>query len=111
MWTWLKRGLLHWLVRTDLDEPSLPVAPSRHSPDIMGDWEDDDWEAAAPAFKPATALEVTAASTDVTKGATILAATAEPDMSKFADEDQEEPEKEHQVVKPQVSAAAAWAHA
>ena len=67
----------------------------------MGDdWEDEaeDWEASASNFKPAVAAKPATTA----KGP---AAGAEPDLSKFADEDQgEEPEPVVHTIKTQVSA-------
>lgn len=69
----------------------------------MGDWEDDDWEAAKPSFKPAAAVVAKTPAENETKGAAILAKVNEPDMAKFADEDQGEPEEpKHVVVQSQV---------
>lgn len=70
----------------------------------MSDWEDEaeDWEASAAKFKPAVAAKPAA----TTKGQAVLAAGTEPDLSKFADEDQgEEPEPVVHTIKTQVSGA------
>ncbi len=79
----------------------------------MGD-SDDDWEAAADNFKaPVSALA--AAKLDngasTTKGASVLAAVNEPDMARFADEDQgDAPEPEKHVIKSQVRRGGLMAH-
>lgn len=76
----------------------------------MGDWEEEDWESAEvklPAVAaPASASKGGANKPAVeheTKGQAVLAAAiGDPDMSKFADEDQEEePEKDYGVAKTQ----------
>lgn len=69
---------------------------------MADDWEADDWEAED--FKPQLPATTTAAAANLeqTAGAALLAKVAEPDMSKFEDEDNEEPEetREH-TIKPQ----------
>ena len=68
----------------------------------MGDdWDDgDDWEESAANFKPVAAAKPIPAG--ATAGAAVLAAIAEPDASKFQDEDKEEEAApvEH-TIKPQ----------
>ena len=70
----------------------------------MGDdWEEDDWDAAATSFKAqATIAPPTGKAAFGTKGQAILAGVAEPDTSKFANEDEEEEVKDHNIVKSQV---------
>jgi hypothetical protein len=73
---------------------------------MADDWEQDDWE--ADNFKPALPASGAAGGgkegTDFeTVGQALLAKATEPDMSKFADEDQEEPEEDKGYhIKPQV---------
>jgi hypothetical protein len=72
----------------------------------MGDWEDDDWESAAPSsFKPVAAGPASAAAKPAVAGP--AGSAAGPDASKFADEDAEEeaPEPTHHVIKSQVGGA------
>eukprot|EP00775_Hariotina_reticulata_P007268 gene7268-7481_t len=72
---------------------------------MADDWEQDDWEAED--FKPALPASGAAGAdkdgTDFeTVGQALLAKATEPDMSKFADEDQEEPEDDKGYhIKPQ----------
>jgi hypothetical protein len=71
----------------------------------MADWDDDEWQAPAEAFKPAAAVPApkAGAAEPATKGQAVLAAATEVDMRKFEDEDQEPPEeKDHNIVKSQV---------
>jgi hypothetical protein len=75
----------------------------------MGDWEDDDWDAAADNFKPVAAAPAASSGggAEATKGAAVLASVTEPNMAKFADEDAVQEEKVYEVVKPQVRPACA----
>lgn len=73
----------------------------------MGDdWEADDWERED--FKPvlpgAKAAAAAAAGEFETAGQAILAAVAEPDMSKFQDEEEQQDDEEQPSyhIKPQV---------
>lgn len=72
---------------------------------MADDWEQEDWD--ADDFKPqlpaTTAAKPAAQDQYETAGQALLAKHTEPDMSKFADEDQQEPEEEPSYhIKPQV---------
>lgn len=72
---------------------------------MADDWEQEDWEAED--FKPQLPASAggKAAGADQyeTAGQALLAKSTEPDMSKFEDEDQQEPEEETSYhIKPQV---------
>eukprot|EP00879_Flechtneria_rotunda_P009411 GHRR01009853.1.p1 GENE.GHRR01009853.1~~GHRR01009853.1.p1 ORF type:complete len:159 (+),score=51.38 GHRR01009853.1:333-809(+) len=70
---------------------------------MADDWEQEDWEAEdfTPQL-PATAVKPAALDQFETAGQAILAKATEPDMSKFQDEDQAEPEEEKSYhIKPQ----------
>ena len=81
---------------------TAPLPLSVTSLNTMSD-SDDDWENSAADFKPVVAAKPAAALG--TKGQAVLASAAEPDLSKFADEDKEEaPAPVEHTIKPQVCA-------
>ncbi|KAF8055280.1 eukaryotic translation initiation factor 3 subunit J [Scenedesmus sp. PABB004] len=67
---------------------------------MADDWEAEDWE--RDDFKPALPAKAGGGPEFETAGQAILARVAEPDMARFADEEQQEPEEEASYhIKPQ----------
>lgn len=72
---------------------------------MADDWEQEDWEAEdfTPQLPATAAAKAAGLDQYETAGQALLAKATEPDMSKFEDEDQQEPEEETSYhIKPQV---------